>query len=170
MDVQKRFKPWYNQLFPHQQQCQQRLDYDYADGPLCSCSYRPCKSSIDRWSLSSAIAYTFGGFLHESCVDVTRCSAITKLALAIDEGWTNEQVSNYVEKRKVAYEVNDSSSSMSMMISSFHFLKEEWVHLFSWISKRTVPWTKSIKKYLRFSFHSIERDSIPSFHFFFYSR
>ena len=105
MDVQKQFKPWYNQVFPLQQQCQQRLDYDYTDGPLCSCSYRPCKSSIDRWTLTSAIAYTFHEFLHESCVDVTRCLAITKLALVIDEKWTREQVNDYVGQRKAAYEV-----------------------------------------------------------------
>ena len=121
MDVQKRFEPWYNQVFPHQQQCQQRLDYDYTNGPLCSCSYRPCKSPTDRWSLSSAIAYTFGEFLHESCVDVTRCLAITKLAWAIDQQWTREKVNDYVEQRKAAYEVKDSSSSMCVMISSFNF-------------------------------------------------
>jgi hypothetical protein len=107
IDVQDRFRTWYNRIFPHHQQCHQRLDCDSTDGRLCSCSHRPCKSSTDRWSLILAIAYTFDEYLYNDTFTFTKCLAITNLAFVIEQNWTYEQVKEYIEQDHNAPQVNN---------------------------------------------------------------
>jgi hypothetical protein len=59
INIQKRFKKWYNKIFVHD--CG-LLPLDN-DNPLCTCLHRPVKNKNDQWSLQKAIAYTFNQFL-----------------------------------------------------------------------------------------------------------
>ena len=83
IDVQKQFKPWYNNLFRHNVQCHQYLKYDHTDGSLCTCAHRPYKSPSYQWSISKAIAYTFDERYDHYMFDIHKCLAITKLGCAI---------------------------------------------------------------------------------------
>jgi hypothetical protein len=118
-NVRNRFKTWYNQTFPHHQQCHQRLDYDSIDGPLCSCSHRPCKSSTSRWSLFKAIAYTFDEYMYNHTFNINPCLAITKLALVIEQKWTCEQVKKHIKQNQDDHKVTDQDSLLFILHSSF---------------------------------------------------
>ena len=119
INFQNRFRTWYNRTFPHHQQCHRRLDYDFIDSRLCSCSHRPCKSSTDRWSLIKAIAYTFDEYLYSDTFTFTKCLAITKLAFVIEQKWTYEQVKEYIEQDRNARQVNNYPF---LDISTFFFV------------------------------------------------
>ena len=63
IDVQLRFKEWYNQTFPHT--CGLQPSH-HDDSTLCVCSHRPIKQTNNPWSLQRAIAYTFHEFLDKT--------------------------------------------------------------------------------------------------------
>ncbi|CAF1097698.1 unnamed protein product [Adineta ricciae] len=102
INLQRQFKQWYNSVFPHHYYCQQILNYNTIDGPLCSCSYRPLKSINEEWDINQAIGYTFAEYLNMETVDnVTSkhiCSAISTLSVVLDQQWTHEQVQNYIQQ------------------------------------------------------------------------
>ena len=62
IDVQSRFKVWYNDKFPHH--CPLAPSAD--DHVTCTCSHRPVKNLNDQWSLQKAIAYLFDEFLDKT--------------------------------------------------------------------------------------------------------
>lgn len=62
IDVQTRFKTWYNQTYPHQCHLSPSVD----DHITCICSHRPVKNLNDQWSLQKAIAYVFDEFLDKT--------------------------------------------------------------------------------------------------------
>ena len=114
VDVQHRFKSWYNGRFPHQCGLSPSVD----DHVICTCTHRPVKNRNDKWSLQKAVAYLFDEFLDKSrtnsnwgrrldCKDVRRytitnrkesesrelisyaandCLAVTKLFTTIQAG------------------------------------------------------------------------------------
>ncbi|CAF1255835.1 unnamed protein product [Rotaria sp. Silwood1] len=92
---QSSFKTWYNKTFGHNQSCNQLLDFNDIDGPLCSCSHRPVKCPTEQWSLTNAIAYTFHENLYNGINSSDACPAITKLFNMIQNKWTRQQVENY---------------------------------------------------------------------------
>ena len=124
INVQCRFKEWYNQRFPHT--CSLPISQD--DSPLCTCSHRPMKNPSDSWSLQRAIAYTFHEFLdksrtgshwsyrlsrsnvhqyskinnlvnqiheHKIIYAVHDCLAVAKLMMVLELSWTREQLQQY---------------------------------------------------------------------------
>ena len=125
IDVQHRFKKWYNQTFVHM--CELRPYHE--DSPLCTCLYRPVKNAKNQWSLQRAIAYTFHEFLDKSQtkshwrqrlslignvhpyamvnnkMKQTRahlinyaandCLAVTKLMMVVELNWTKEQLQRF---------------------------------------------------------------------------
>ncbi|CAF1237487.1 unnamed protein product [Rotaria sp. Silwood1] len=95
IDIQKQFKPWYNNIFRHNIQCHQYLKYDEIDSTLCTCAHRPYKSSSCQWSISKAIAYTFEERYDSYSLDIHKCIAITKLGHVIHEKWTSEMLKAY---------------------------------------------------------------------------
>lgn len=92
IDIQKKFTPWYNNIFGHELTCQQFLKYDDIDGPLCSCAHRPYKSSLCQWSLSRAIMYTFEQRFPDHPHGIAQCLAIVKLAHAIEKVENNQEL------------------------------------------------------------------------------
>jgi hypothetical protein len=62
LNIQVRFKEWYNQTFLHKCGLQPFDD----DHQLCTCLYRLVKHKNNQWSLQKAIAYTFHEFLDKS--------------------------------------------------------------------------------------------------------
>ncbi|CAF1097770.1 unnamed protein product [Adineta ricciae] len=102
IDVQQRFKQWYNKTFDHNIDCKQILDYHNIDGPLCSCSHRPLKTLNEQWRLEYAIAYTFSQNLNVKNDDIDanihKCLAITSLASVIEQQWTRKQIKGYIWK------------------------------------------------------------------------
>lgn len=62
IDVQTRFKMWYNQMYPHRCHLSPSVD----DHITCLCSHRPVKNLNDQWSLQKAIAYVFDEFLDKT--------------------------------------------------------------------------------------------------------
>lgn len=62
IDVQHRFKSWYNRHYPHG--C--GLPIGAGDQASCTCPYRPIKHENHRWSLQKAVAYQFDEFLDKS--------------------------------------------------------------------------------------------------------
>ena len=62
IDVQSRFKVWYNEKYPHR--CQ--LSPSVGDQITCTCSHRPVKNLNDKWSLQKAIAHLFDEFLDKA--------------------------------------------------------------------------------------------------------
>ena len=110
LNIQKEFKPWYNRTFRHLIKCPQYLKYEDIDGSHCSCSHRPYKtSSSSQWSLSKAIAYTFDECLGHSLHKIHKCLAITKLAHAIDEKWTRQQLMDYKQRCHTNQNVSDAT-------------------------------------------------------------
>ncbi|UJR18787.1 hypothetical protein I4U23_005693 [Adineta vaga] len=101
INIQKQFKQWYNNTFIHHHYCQQQLKFNTIDGPLCSCSYRPLKSINEEWEINQAIGYTFGEYLYHDTIDniISKhiFSAISTLAIVIEQQWTREQVQNYIQ-------------------------------------------------------------------------
>lgn len=125
INVQHRFKIWYNKTFVHT--C--GLEPFDDDNLLCTCTYRPVKNPNNPWSLQRAIQYTFNEFLdksrrksnwgrllsikdvrqyamiydkeikaaHEQIIlyAVNDCLAATKLMMVIDFNWTKEQLAIY---------------------------------------------------------------------------
>ena len=106
LNVQEDFKLWYNQTFGHNENCDQILDFQDTDGPLCSCSYRPYKCLKDAWSLHVAITYTFHENLSNENDNAYECLAITKLATVIQEKWTRQQLNDYINKHHADHQVN----------------------------------------------------------------
>jgi len=127
MNVQLRFKQWYNQVFLHRCGLPSVSD----DHQLCTCFYRPVKHKNNQWSLQKAIAYTFHEFLdkrrtksnwsrrlssnsmqqysmlneqikqlHEHLIlyAVNDCLAVTKLLMVIEFNWTKAQLHQYNEQ------------------------------------------------------------------------
>ncbi|CAF2034323.1 unnamed protein product [Rotaria magnacalcarata] len=76
IDIRQDFKLWYNATFSHSTNCGQIIDFIDIDGPLCSCSHRPYKSSTDIWSLWKAIAYTFDENLYKTNNNIHECLTI----------------------------------------------------------------------------------------------
>ncbi|CAF1498624.1 unnamed protein product [Rotaria sordida] len=106
INIQDSFKIWYNNTYPHADNCNQILDYDNKDGPACSCSYRPLKVPSEEWSLKDAVKYTFKENLDDTNSHLFRCQAITKIATIIDEKWNNEKIQkylkiNHIQQRKI---------------------------------------------------------------------
>jgi len=62
IDVQHRFKSWYNRQYPHGCGLLPHAD----DQTTCTCPYRPVKHENHRWSLQKAIGYLFDEFLDKS--------------------------------------------------------------------------------------------------------
>ena len=91
-NVQKKFKEWYNDSFPHTADCRQVLINMTIDGPVCTCAHRPYKSFYDQWTLSHAIDYTFNSSVHLPFNELNQCFAITKLAKIIRQQWTYEDL------------------------------------------------------------------------------
>jgi hypothetical protein len=125
IDVQRRFKTWYNQTFPHI--CGLRPSHE--DSSLCLCLHRPVKNATNQWSLQRAIAYTFREFLDKSRTKsrwsqrlslisnvhqytminskmkqtrthliiyaVNDCLAVTKLMMVVELNWTKEQLQRF---------------------------------------------------------------------------
>ena len=58
IDVQDRFKGWYNKRYPHT--CGLPFSDDHIS---CICHHRPVKDSNHPWSLQKAVAWTFCQFL-----------------------------------------------------------------------------------------------------------
>ncbi|CAF3749945.1 unnamed protein product [Rotaria socialis] len=96
IDIRQDFKLWYNATFSHSTNCGQIIDFIDIDGPLCSCSHRPYKSSTDTWSLWKAIAYTFDENLYKTNNNIYECLAITKISKVIEEKWTRKQTLDYI--------------------------------------------------------------------------
>ncbi|CAF2764375.1 unnamed protein product [Rotaria sp. Silwood2] len=61
VDIQMKFKLWYNRQFPHDRSCMGTAMG--ADHPCCHCQHRPYKYIDRRWGLQMAMAKTFGEFL-----------------------------------------------------------------------------------------------------------
>jgi hypothetical protein len=97
-NVQEAFKTWYNKTFSHNENCDQILDYNDIDGPLCSCSHRPLKNSTEKWPLSLAIAHTFNEYLNMANNEINVCLAITKLSVIIEEKWDRQQINDYIKE------------------------------------------------------------------------
>ena len=105
-NIQQSFKSWYNQTFGHNDNCDQILDFNDIDDPLCSCSHRPYKNSADEWSLWNAIAYTFhedlqGINLFEVEGSLSTCLAITKLSTVMKQMWTRQHIEDYRQKPSI---------------------------------------------------------------------
>ncbi|CAF1538391.1 unnamed protein product, partial [Adineta steineri] len=66
INIQDRFKHWYNNTYKHNDYCYVTLFNDIADDPDCTCSHRPYKNAGDKWSLQKAIAIIFPQFLDKS--------------------------------------------------------------------------------------------------------
>ena len=124
IDVQGRFKGWYNQTFRHT--CGVPSSEDH---PSCTCPHRPVKNSNHPWSLQKTVACTFYQFLDKSrtkshwsrpldCGGDVRssflfninaniireqmvlyaandCLAVTKLFTAVEYEWTRMQLQEY---------------------------------------------------------------------------
>ncbi len=63
INVQDRFKDWYNNTYEHDENCYMTSFNDIADHPDCTCIHRPYKNSEEKWSLQKAIAIIFNAFL-----------------------------------------------------------------------------------------------------------
>lgn len=63
IDLQDRFKQWYNQTFPHLHNCPAISSFSSSeiqvDDPSCSCQHRPYKQTNDKWNLSHAFQRVF---------------------------------------------------------------------------------------------------------------
>lgn len=92
INIQDTFKEWYNKTFHHDDNCGQIIDFIDIDGPLCSCSHRPYKSSNDKWSLSMAVMHTFYENLPSTNDHILECLAITKLAMIVGEDWNRQRI------------------------------------------------------------------------------
>ncbi|CAF3026554.1 unnamed protein product [Rotaria sp. Silwood2] len=95
IDVQKQFKPWYNNIFRHNMQCHQYLKYDEIGSSLCTCAHRPYKLSSYQWSITKTIAYTFDERYDYYTHDIEKCLAVTKLGYVINEKWTSQKLKTY---------------------------------------------------------------------------
>lgn len=103
-NVQDKFKQWYNETFPHDDNCEQLSIDKEADGPACTCACRPYKLSYEQWSLSRALYYTF-----DLCVDlpldeIQQCLAITHLGTIIRQDWSTYEIEIY---RSLQYGCDD---------------------------------------------------------------
>jgi len=129
MNLQLRFKQWYNKTFLHT--CGLRPLAD--DHPSCTCLDRPVKYKNNQWSLQKAIAYTFNEFLDKSqtrtpwsrplnfshiqqyallnnkikniydrriLYAVNDCLAVTKLLMVLEFIWTKQQLEQYNENKQ----------------------------------------------------------------------
>ncbi|CAM4957879.1 unnamed protein product [Rotaria socialis] len=101
IDIRQDFKLWYNATFSHSTTGGQIIDFIDIDGPLCSCSHRPYKSSTDTWSLWKAAAYTFDENRYKTNSNIHECLAITKISKVIEEKWTRKQTLNYINLHHV---------------------------------------------------------------------
>lgn len=66
INVQDRFKEWYNHTYPHGQECSMAKLNHSGEDPVCTCSHRPYKNSNNRWSLQLAISMIHQQFLDKS--------------------------------------------------------------------------------------------------------
>ena len=87
VDIQKKFKKWYNGVFPHEFTCAQVSINKNIDGNACTCIFRPYKSVSDQWSLLRAIDFTFHIINDVPVNEIQQCLAITQLALMIRQNW-----------------------------------------------------------------------------------
>ncbi|MGL4663021.1 MAG: hypothetical protein ACRCV7_05020 [Culicoidibacterales bacterium] len=84
VDVQQNFKEWYNNTFQHDNECPQYTDITQNDHLYCTCFHRPYKFKEDRWTLESAIKFTFNqnldldGSYQNACLAITKIVAIMK--------------------------------------------------------------------------------------------
>ncbi|CAF4121876.1 unnamed protein product [Rotaria sordida] len=129
INIQDSFKIWYNNTYPHADNCNQILDYDNKDGPACSCSYRPLKVPSEEWSLKDAVKYTFKENLDDTNSHLFRCQAITKIATIIDEKWNNEKIQkylkiNHIQQRKNIFLLNDTYDNIQALIEH-NLIQEE---------------------------------------------
>lgn len=65
VDIQGKFKTWYNRQFPHDFDC--FVGRIIGDDPSCDCKHRPYKHTNDKWSLQMAIAKIFHEYLDKTC-------------------------------------------------------------------------------------------------------
>ena len=79
VDIQNGFKDCYNRILNHNRICCQILDIIDIDGPMCSCSHRPCKHSTDQRSISNILAHTLNEKFAYGYSPLEICLAITKL-------------------------------------------------------------------------------------------
>ena len=123
-DLQPHFKCWYNQNFVHNDYCNQILDYNFNDGPLCSCPHRPLKSLVEKWNLDMAIGYTFQEYLDmDTNNGLNQCLAITTLSIIIEEQWTYEKVQKYIHDQRIRRKVIISYFlSINLSLSRFVFV------------------------------------------------
>ena len=108
VDIQEKFKLWYNSTFTHDDICEQIVDFGDIDGPLCSCSFRPYKQYDAKWSLLYAIAYTFGqyAYLVNDCNNFQLSLAITILSKVVQDEWTCKDIDTYQTAYQQYHKVN----------------------------------------------------------------
>ena len=107
VNVQSRFKQWYNRTFPHDDDCRQVLHFIDLDGCLCSCPHRPYKHPFDKWSLQLAVMFTFYEYLETSDGPVFQSLALTKLASVIEQGCSRDYIEAFSRVPSVARKVKN---------------------------------------------------------------
>jgi hypothetical protein len=119
-DMQGDFKDWYNERFPHHEDCDGFSPFGHVqdDHPYCTCKHRPYKSTNDKWGLQMAIATTFGEFLDKK-FRKSRWSAglDPRLDLQQQQQHYSKQRSN---QNRVKYAVHDclSVTKLAMVIQN----------------------------------------------------
>ncbi|CAF1504663.1 unnamed protein product [Rotaria magnacalcarata] len=121
IDIRQDFKLWYNATFIHSTNCGQIIDFIVIDGPLCSCSHRPYKSSTGTWSLWKAIAYTFDENLYKTNSNIHECLAITKISKVIEEKWTRQQTLDYINLHHANNQVNYNPYDIVLFKNKFFY-------------------------------------------------
>ena len=115
IDVQGRFKGWYNNTFRHTCGVPSRDDH-----PSCTCSHRPVKNSSNPWSLQKAVACTFYQFL-----DKTRTKS--NWSQRLDRGDVRsssmfDRNANIIRAQMIQYATNDCLAVTKL----FAVLEYEW--------------------------------------------
>lgn len=100
IDVQSRFKVWYNDKSPHH--CPLAPSAD--DHATCTCSHRPVKNLNDKWSLQKAIAHLFDEFFDKTR---TKSDWSRRLESKDERRYSSTSRKENESRELISYAVND---------------------------------------------------------------
>ena len=113
IDVQRQFKLWYNQHFPHT--C--GLPPFHDDSPVCICHHRPVKHANDQWSLQRAIAYTFHQFLDKSRTKSNWTRPLSRRRNVYQYSLVANKQAKQIHEHLILYAVNDCLAVTKLMMT-----------------------------------------------------
>lgn len=122
INLQLRFKNWYNRTFIHTCGC---LPIAGEDNLSCTCLHRPIKDRNHQWALQKAIAYTFNEFLdkNQRRTPWSQCLIFNYIH---QYSLINNSRMKSIFDRRIIYAVNDCLAvTKLLMVIEYLWTKEE---------------------------------------------